>query len=203
MNLKLVRGLLSFGVKGYLIERGWIQSYITKNAVDIENRPIPWLTYPFLDLINGRLDKSMSLFEYGSGNSTLYFSQHLGKVCSIEYDKVWFDKIKSQIADNVNIKYVDLEGDSYENAILNQNESFDIILIDGRKRVKCLKNAVGKLSERGVLILDDSERSKYKEGIDYILDQEFKHLPLSGIAIGSIHGKCTSIFYRKDNVLNI
>ena len=36
----------------------------------------------------------------------------------------------------------------------------DIILIDGRKRVACIKSAVDYLSGKGVLILDNSERCR-------------------------------------------
>lgn len=194
---------MSFSIKGYLADRGWISSYKLRQAVDAQGIPIPWLTYSLLDFLEGRLNRSLSLFEYGSGNSTIYFAGRLGFIHSIEYDQTWFDVIQKKIPDNVELTFVGLEGDRYQNAILESSRDFDIILIDGRRRVECLKNSIQRLTPGGVLILDDSERESYKEAFEFMKANGFKHIPFSGIAIGSIHGKCTSVFYRQENVLGI
>lgn len=44
-----------------------------------------------------------------------------------------------------------------------QNESFDVILIDGRARPSCFVHAVPKLKLGGVIILDNAEREEYRE----------------------------------------
>lgn len=203
LNPRILRGLLSFSIKGYLADRGWIDSYKLRQAVDAQGAPIPWLTYSLLDFLEGRLNRSLSLFEYGSGNSTLYFADRLGFIRSIEYDQTWFDTVKGKIPGNVELTFVSLEGDRYENAVLENEKNFDIILIDGRRRVQCLKNSVPRLTPGGVLILDDSERADYREAFEFMKAHGFRHIPFSGIAIGSIHGKCTSVFYRQENVLGI
>lgn len=203
LNLRILRGLLSFSIKGYLAERGWITSYKLRQAVDAQGAPIPWLTYSLLDFLEGRLNRSLSLFEYGSGNSTLFFAGKVGLIHSIEYDPTWFDVIKAKMPANVELTFCDLEGNAYENMILESQRDFDIILIDGRRRVACLKNAVSRLSSGGVILFDDSEREKYREAFEFMKKNGFRHIPFSGIAIGSIHGKCTSVFYRPENVLEI
>lgn len=43
------------------------------------------------------------------------------------------------------------------------NEYFDLILIDGRVRMNCLKNATPKLKVGGVLIFDNSDRYELSE----------------------------------------
>ena len=55
-----------------------------------------------------------------------------------------------------------------------------------------------------MIVLDDSERDTYKEGIKNLLDNRFKQLDFWGISPGFIsYNKCTSIFYRDNNVLGI
>ena len=51
--------------------------------------------------------------------------------------------------------------DNYEKAILDFDEEFDIILIDGRNRVDCFRYALDKLSDKGIIIFDDFQRGTY------------------------------------------
>ncbi|UZJ65355.1 hypothetical protein OKW96_03920 [Sphingobacterium sp. KU25419] len=101
------------------------------------------------------------------------------------------------------MKHIGLEGDDYVHAILQQDQLFDIVIVDGRRRIACCKNAIQRLSETGVLILDDAEREHYQPAIDYLIQQGFKHIPFSGIAIGAIHRKVTALFYKENNCLGI
>lgn len=202
-NLRLLRGLLSLGVKEYFEDTGWNRSYIRKESVDNEDRPIPWLTYSFLDFLEGRLDKEMSLFEYGSGNSTLFFSRILKRVDSVEHDTDWFHKIQSVVPENVTLQHRSLGSVDYENAILDQNHVYDMIIIDGRKRNACVKSSIERIKPEGVIILDDSERVEHAESFTFMEENGYKNLPFSGIAIGAIHHKITTVFYKENNCLGI
>lgn len=201
---RILRGLLSLSVKGYFVQKGWLHSYLTKQALSANSEPIPWLTYSFLDFLEGRLTKELSLFEYGSGNSTLFFANQVRFVRSIEHDKSWYNKIKSVIPSNAKISHVPLEDQQqYETIILQEEKQYDIILIDGRERMKCVKNAVQRLTSQGVIILDDAERPKYREAFSFMKNLGFKYIPFSGIAIGAIHDKQTVVFYKEENCLGI
>ncbi|TJZ62076.1 FkbM family methyltransferase [Sphingobacterium olei] len=202
-NLRLMRGIISLAIKGYLFEKGWNRSYIKRQSITNEGQVIPWLTYSFLDFIEKRLSNELIFFEFGSGNSTLYFSKHVKNIYSIEHDKFWFETIKSDIPKNVTLNYVSIENGEYEATPLRQNVHYDIILIDGRNRVSCIKNAVQRLTKSGVIIFDDSERAKYAEIFPLMESLGFKHIPFTGIAIGAIHGKTTSLFYRSNNCLGV
>ena len=50
-------------------------------------------------------DKNKVL-EWGSGTSTLYFSKIVKQFVSIEHNTEWYNRISSQIADNVEYYYV-------------------------------------------------------------------------------------------------
>src|SRR5690606_3416554 len=110
----------------------------------------------------------MTLFEYGSGNSTLYFSNIVKKVVSVENDLDWLKRINPLLPDNATIHYHSLDSTEYEKAILNQEEEYDLIIIDGRKRVACLKNSIERIKPQGVVILDDAERPEYSEAFSFM-----------------------------------
>jgi len=203
LNLRVLKGLLSLSAKGYFVQRGWLKSYELRQALAPDGQPIPWLTYSFLDFLEGRLHKGLTLYEYGAGNSTLFFAKQVASVRSIEHNEEWYRIIQNNLPDNVNIHYIPLGDGAYQNAISSEEQSFDVVLVDGRERVACIKNAVNKLKENGVIILDDAEREKYKEAFTFMKSKGFRYLPFSGIAIGAIHDKSTVVFYKDQNCLGI
>ncbi len=204
LNPRKLRSLLSFGIKGYLAEIGWLKAFDQRSPVDENGDPIPWVTYSFIDFIKPRLRHDQRVFEFGSGNSTLFYAKYCGSILSVEHDRNWFDKIGSTMPENSRLIYQPLTpGGSYSQAPPDTGERFDIIIVDGRDRVNCCKNSIDALSERGVIILDDSERSKYAEAIDFLTGQGFRHIAFSGISPGFFYYKSTSVFYRDGNCLGI
>ena len=85
----------------------------------------------------------------------------------------------------------------------NLGEEFDIVIVDGRDRVNCIKNSISSLSDSGVMILDDSERSEYIDGIQFLSLNNFKKLDFWGISPGLFYKKCTTVFYKQNNCLGI
>ena len=76
---------------------------------------------------------------------------------------------------------------------------FDVVIVDGRDRVNCLRRALGKLNKEGVIVLDDSQRERCQEGIAYTLSQGFKRLELEGLKPGEFGLDQTAILYRPHN----
>jgi hypothetical protein len=201
---KRLKSLLSFNHKGYLDDIGWFKSFDSMSPVDEDNNPIPWVTYSFIGFIKGRLKKQHTVFEFGSGNSTYFYAKYAGVVVSVEHDKEWFDKIVSTKPENSEMIFCELirDGD-YCRMPIKLEEKFDIIIVDGRDRVNCCKQAVSAVSEDGVIVLDDSEREFYKEGISFLLGKGYKELSFSGISPGLFYRKSTSVFYKSANCLGI
>ncbi len=123
-----------------------------------EYKPLPWFTYPAIEYLN-QLDLSgCTVFEWGSGNSSLFFAQNSKFVYSIENNKEWFEKIlKYKLFNNTIELHEDL--DDYVNAISKINIKFDIIVIDGRERRRCAEISHFYLKKNGLIILDNSDRS--------------------------------------------
>jgi hypothetical protein len=196
--------ILSFNHKGYLYEIGWFKAFNSKSPVDGEGNPIPWVTYSFIDFIKERIKKEHAIFEFGSGNSTLFYAKYAGMVVSVEHDKDWYDKIVKDKPENSEMIFCELiRGGDYSKMPVKLGEKFDIIIVDGRDRVNCCKQAIGALSSNGVVVLDDTEREFYKEGVDFLKKNGFKQLAFSGVAPGLFYRKATSVFYKDDNCLGI
>jgi len=81
--------------------------------------------------------------------------------------------------------------------------SFDIIVVDGRERVECIRHSLPALKEPGVILLDDAERPEYAAGIQFLKDRSFRRLDFWGIAPGMLDEKSTAVLYRPNNCLNI
>lgn len=199
-----LNALLSYGHKGYLASIGWFKAFDTRQAVDASGNPLPWVTYSFIDFIKTRLNKELSIFEYGSGNSTLFYASKVKRVVSVEHDEAWYQRIVQEKAPNSEMIFTQLEkGGEYCQKAKLLGEKFDVIIVDGRDRVNCCKYSIDALSNNGVLVLDDSEREIYQEARTFLTEKGFKELPFTGISPGLFYNKATSVFYKADNCLGI
>jgi hypothetical protein len=201
---KVLSTLLSQRDFGYLLEVGWFNSFKSHKSVDNNGKPIPWFSYPFIDFLTPRLSKEITVFEFGSGNSTLFFAERVKKVISIEHNKAWYQIVNKSKPNNVDLMLTKSDSSKdYLDAIKNMNVVADVIIVDGLHRIDCLQVGVEKLSDKGVIVLDDSERNEYKPGIDFVLQKGFKSLEFWGIAPTVLFKKCTTVFYRSNNCLEI
>lgn len=188
----------------YLDNVGWIQSKLAGLPVDRNGEPLPWFTYSSLAFLASRVKPDMSVFEYGSGNSTLWWSKRVARVVACEHHDEWYNYLKSRLSANVEYIHQPLEiGGDYCRTILRFDESFDIVVIDGRDRVNCAKAALPKLHERGVIVWDNTDRQKYADGCDFLASKGFRRLDFEGIGPAKNNGWRTSVFYRADNCLDI
>lgn len=189
---------------GYLHEYGWWNSYKENASIDSNGNPIPWLTYPCIELISNRIEETFDVFEYGCGNSTHWWASRVRSVISCEHDELWCSRIGETIPTNVTLIHRELEhGGEYSKEILKHQDRFDVIIVDGRDRVKCARNSAEALKKRGVIIWDNTERDRYFEGLKYLESLGFKRLDLWGVGPIRTSKWCTTICYRKDNCLDI
>lgn len=196
--------LLSTPYSGYLKDIGWFESFAKKEPVDNNLKPLAWVTYPFIHFIEPRLCGLKNIFEYGSGNSTLYYSRFVNKVVSLEHDRSWYVKVANRMPENVELFYCEMtEGGRYSKFSSECSEKFDLIIVDGRDRVNSMVSCLDSLTEGGVVVLDDSERCRYERGVNFLMGQGFKRVDFWGISPGLFYKKCTTIFYRNENVLGI
>ena len=66
-----------------------------------------------------------------------------------------------------------------------------------------MKQAVEKLTDRGVIVLDDSQREKYREGLEYVRKKAFSTLDFSGLVPLDFSTVTTTVIYKPGNCLGI
>jgi len=203
LNTIGIGGCVQLILKSSLKDWGWFKSYHSKQSIDVNGNPIPWFTYPAIAFLSERIQKHFFVYEYGSGNSTLWFALHTAHVDSIEHDIQWYNMVHRKIPANVSLVYIPLEQDRYENHILITPHFYDIVVIDGRKRALTAVNALKKLKEDGVIIFDNSERPEYLDAIDTLKKAGFRRIDFWGIGPIIHMQTCTTIFYRPNNCMGI
>ncbi|MEA3642382.1 MAG: class I SAM-dependent methyltransferase, partial [Lamprobacter sp.] len=181
------------------------QSLLSREST-AKGRPVPWVTYPFLHFLDKRIRSDFKVFEYGSGNSTLWLSAHVEKIVSVEHDAGWYQKMKAKMPANVEYLYHALEyGGAYGQEISKDHYTgvFDIVFVDGRDRVNCLRNCLHALKQNGIVILDNAERTRYNPGSDHLLQHGFKRLDFIGMGPVNLEAWSTAVFYREKNCLGL
>ena len=203
-DIRTLRPLLSLRYSGYIFEAGWFESVKTQASVDRSGKPIPWISYPCIRFLDERLPPQSCMFEFGSGNSTLYFAGRVRSLTSVEHDLKWVMSLQSKLPEHAALLHIPLdENGEYARSAVKTKKRYDVIFIDGRDRVNCIRYSMKCLKKKGVIILDDSERDEYNEGSGFLKKRGFKRLDFTGMAPTYRDTKCTSIFYRNANVFNL
>jgi len=195
---------LVYSKRSMLRKLGYIESSKTQKPCRKDGSPIPWMNYSVIRFLEERLTNDLSLFEYGSGNSTSFYASLVKDVVSIETNKQWYAYVQKTIPSNVKLILFEIgsQGKCCEIAS-QQDRQFDVIVVDGVERVDCLMLAPAALTKKGVIILDDTNFDEHAQGIDFLVNQGFRKLDFEGLKPSSIRAYRTSIFYRADNCLNI
>lgn len=126
-----------------------------KKVIDEDGAPVPWLTYPCIYYLKQLDFSGRSVFEYGVGSSTEFWSARAKRVISVEHDAIWAGKIRALALPNVEV--VCTSGQPYV-AACDRAAPHDVIVIDGCWRYDCAATCLRALSSDGMVILDNSER---------------------------------------------
>jgi hypothetical protein len=138
------------------LEYGHLLSVQKKKPISKEGNPIPWYTYPAIEYLNQLDFQYKEIFEYGAGNSSLFWAKKARSVTSIESNKEWYFTVKNEL--NPNQKLLLLEQkQNYVNSIFQEHRKYDLIVIDGIHRLACSQAAVQCLASGGLIILDNSD----------------------------------------------
>jgi hypothetical protein len=188
----------------YLHQTGWLKSLKEERPIDRDGAGIPWMNYSVIKFLEKRLTKDLDLFEFGSGYSTSFYARLVKSVTSVEHDEIWHQRIKEKISANVELIKTTLDHDGvYCRTVNASHRKYDVVIVDGRDRVNCIKQSVNALSEKGVILLDDSQHEKYSEGIAYARENGFLNVFFEGLKPCGNATEQTTILYRRNNCLGL
>ena len=174
---------------------GHWKSLKQKACIDAEGNPIPWYTYPAIEYLKQFDFSGMTVFEYGSGNSSHFWAERAGKVFSVEDDKSWYGKVLGEKHDNHHLMFrPNKEG--YVAAILEPKERFDIVVIDGNHRPECARMLPEVLKENALVILDNSDW--FKRTAKYIREElDLIQVDFHGFGPTNPFTTTTSLFFSR------
>lgn len=154
----------------------------------LRNAPEMWMSeikyIKKLLLQQAKRNKVLNVLEWGSGNGTVYFAKYLKRKgikfnwFAVEHFIPWFEKViimfhQNKLNNNVRcylmnptyeedkIKQEKMDLKDYINFPTKLRRKFNFILIDGRKREKCLYVASKIIAPDGVVVMHDAEREWY------------------------------------------
>ena len=153
---------LSFLTNKLRTEYGFLESSRKNIPVNDKNEIMPMYTYPCYEWLNSIDWTDNKVFEYGTGYSTIWWQNKNVNYHAVEDNKQWYDMIK----DKTNIKH-EPEYNKYSQSIYNYDFKFDVIVIDGIVRFDCVKPALEKIKDDGIIIFDNSDwHRNSKEELD-------------------------------------
>jgi len=185
---------------------------------------VPWMAYGAYSWLGSYLKPHMTVFEYGSGGSTLFFSKRVKKVVSIEHDARWYKQVSHVLNQSgiLNVEHVlsepkqitsrpipaygpqsytsaRIKGMNFEGYVKGIEKypdgNFDLVLIDGRARSSCIGHAINKVRSGGYLMLDDSDRRIYKSAMHLL--KGYERIDFCGVQPYNFRLAKTSLWKRK------
>lgn len=177
---------------------GHLKSVSQKAAVDAYGQPIPWYTYPAIEYLNGLNFQDIDVFEYGAGNSSLFWSKRARTVVSVESDAEWYERIRGRSPEN-HLLLLEEDETRYVEAISHHGRKFNIVVVDGKWRIRCILEALKHLESPGLILLDNSDR--HPDACEILWKAGFLEIDFHGF--GPINGYCwtTSLFFPTNLVL--
>ena len=182
------------GTWNNLINTGQLRSILKGKPVDRNGAPLPWFSFPAIHYLDQLHLKGLRVFEYGTGNSTLFWIRKECSLCAVEFDAGWADYVRKNAGESAIIQRED-NVDQYAASITNYEQNFDIIIVDGAARQACARFAIDKLSKDGFIILDNSEA--YPSVAKFLSESGLIQVDFIGPAPLVHNFQATSFFFRR------
>lgn len=123
----------------------------------------PWLTFGAIIALEGLVNKSMKVLEFGSGGSTLFWANNCKIVKSFETNKDWYKAVETKVKPYNNVELIHANETQILEALKKEPENFyDIVLIDPHPK------------DANRLLLANIAKSKVKSGGNFIIDNYLK-----------------------------
>ena len=130
---------------------------------------LPWLPFRLIDELAEVVGPGTRVFEFGGGGSTLWFLDRGAEVVTVEHHDGWADELAQSIdtrAWTLLRRPATEQYAAYVAAIEDYpDDSFDVVVVDGRERARCAAAATTKVRPGGLLLVDDVDRERYHDAL--------------------------------------
>ena len=145
-------------------EYGFLESSRNNVPVSGYKEIMPLYTYPCYEYIRSMNWENSNVFEFGCGYSTVWWDNMKCNMYGVDKNKEWVDKVNP---DNKHKISVEQDQRFYTKSIYKYKMNFDVIIIDGHFRTKCVLPSLKSLADGGMIILDNCDNNpRAKELLD-------------------------------------
>jgi hypothetical protein len=190
----------SLTLLGDLRKLGWQNSARLNAAVDANRRPLPWYTYPAIFWLAPKIRPQDDVFEFGAGQSTLWFAERVRRVVAVDHDEAWVRRLTAALPSTGLVVLRDER--EYVTAIsefVASGDGFDVIAIDGIRRSECAREVPKHLKPSGLVLFDNSDRPENYDGLEFLRSAGFRRIDFIGPIPGYGNIACTSALFQDGN----
>jgi hypothetical protein len=184
----------ALSIRNLMKEQGHLRTIFSGRPVDPEGSPTPWFTYGAIAYLAQFDLADRDVFEFGSGNSTLFWQSRARSVVSVEDDPVWYREIQAQI-DHTRVDHR-LITSPHDYVTSVSTRTFDIIVIDGSHREQCVAPAIAALRSGGMIILDNADW--FPDQAQRLREEDLIEVDFTGFGPINRYTSTTSLFLRRD-----
>jgi hypothetical protein len=187
-----------------LRDLGWFRSAAEHAPVDRSGRPIPWYSYAAISWLQDRVEPGLRVFEYGAGNSTLWWESVGARVTAVEHDRQWADTVAARVGTSTEVRHEPCRGDAltapdddpYVNSIDSVEGPLDVIVVDGRARLRCMEKALAAATPSTIILLDNADRTALAPALAGAGAEGHHRVDFTSPAPGSGRLSTTAVFSR-------
>lgn len=156
----------------------YVSKSLFNNKLPIDHE-LPWWSFRAVEYAD-KLFPGKSIFEFGTGGSTVRYADACESITSIEDNEEWLrivqDRVNTKKLGNINLMYCHFDFDHPEGFAESEylrsydgTKQYDVVIIDGQdksfnERITCFKYVEPSIKEGGVIVVDDWWR--YTELLD-------------------------------------
>ena len=177
---------------------GYFRSALARKAVDRLGQPLPWYSYPAIDVLRDWNVEGLKVLEWGAGQSTLWWASRGAQVLSLEANRTWFQKVSRRVPPNADVRLISSVAEGA--AIGSEHGPFDIIVVDGEPydRVEAARISIDLLQPDGTLIVDNTNHPLKYASDPMLREAGFLRIDYYGPTPIRIKRQCTSIYGRPE-----
>jgi len=151
----------------------WVRDRVQRQSP--MEQSLPWISWPCIDFLNGYLKVNQKVIEYGGGGSTLFFLKKGCSVATVESSHEWAESLNSAVANlpgaagqawQLRLRPVTGNDDPAIDAYINEAGNggpWDVALVDGWGRLRCIHAAKRFIVPGGALIVDNANQQQFRE----------------------------------------
>ncbi len=181
-----------------LAKHGHDRSMASGLAVDARGQALPMYTYPAIEYLASLDFSTRHALEFGSGQSTLWWSRRAGAVTAVEHDDDWVRRLEEAALANVTCLFAKREdiatGRDYL-AVLPAEERFDVIALDGLHYHDCAAAARDLLRPGGLIVFDNADF--YPATCALLRERDFLQVDMAGFKPCHVDAQVTSLFFDR------